>query len=352
MQKYNILELNEKLLPELQSIAEELGVKKAGSLRKEELVYRILDEQAISYAGIHAEKEKEKEAKKGERVTKVKKPTKAAPKAPKEETKEKPVVSTTTAEPVAKPAVESKEQPERKKRVRIEKKEKVAGAVAPANETEEVIVSKTPVTTSVVSVNEPAPVVQEVLAVEAPAEKPAVKKIIKKIDRTEKPLLPPVVAETGTEELPVEVAPAVTAEPALPAAPEATTGSSEDEPKRVVFRHPDTKSVLDQLFPFSSTPAKPEAKAQQTQALASAQAEPVSPQANPRQNNASRQNNQNAHNTNNPRNNQANANAPQEKLYEFDGILVGNGVLEMMPDGYGFLRSSDYNYLKIGRAHV
>jgi transcription termination factor Rho len=30
---------------------------------------------------------------------------------------------------------------------------------------------------------------------------------------------------------------------------------------------------------------------------------------------------------------------------EFDGIIAGEGVLEMMPDGYGFLRSSDYNYL-------
>ena len=30
---------------------------------------------------------------------------------------------------------------------------------------------------------------------------------------------------------------------------------------------------------------------------------------------------------------------------EFDGIVMSEGVLEMMPDGYGFLRSSDYNYL-------
>lgn len=30
---------------------------------------------------------------------------------------------------------------------------------------------------------------------------------------------------------------------------------------------------------------------------------------------------------------------------EFDGIITGEGVLEMMPDGYGFLRSSDYHYL-------
>ena len=41
---------------------------------------------------------------------------------------------------------------------------------------------------------------------------------------------------------------------------------------------------------------------------------------------------------------------PREQQYgnynvEFDGIIQGEGVLEMMPDGYGFLRSSDYNYL-------
>lgn len=31
--------------------------------------------------------------------------------------------------------------------------------------------------------------------------------------------------------------------------------------------------------------------------------------------------------------------------YNFDGIVVSEGVLEIMPDGYGFLRSSDFNYL-------
>ena len=35
----------------------------------------------------------------------------------------------------------------------------------------------------------------------------------------------------------------------------------------------------------------------------------------------------------------------REPDYEFDGIIESEGVLEMMPDGYGFLRSSDYNYL-------
>ena len=34
-----------------------------------------------------------------------------------------------------------------------------------------------------------------------------------------------------------------------------------------------------------------------------------------------------------------------EEAYDFDNIVSANGVLEIMPDGYGFLRSSDYNYL-------
>ena len=36
---------------------------------------------------------------------------------------------------------------------------------------------------------------------------------------------------------------------------------------------------------------------------------------------------------------------PQEPVFEFDGVVEATGVLEIMPDGYGFLRSSDYNYL-------
>lgn len=38
-------------------------------------------------------------------------------------------------------------------------------------------------------------------------------------------------------------------------------------------------------------------------------------------------------------------NGPPAFNIEFDGVVPGEGVLEMMPDGYGFLRSSDYNYL-------
>ena len=44
---YDILELSKKLLPELKDIAKELKVKKAETLKKQDLIYKILDHQAI-----------------------------------------------------------------------------------------------------------------------------------------------------------------------------------------------------------------------------------------------------------------------------------------------------------------
>ena len=41
---------------------------------------------------------------------------------------------------------------------------------------------------------------------------------------------------------------------------------------------------------------------------------------------------------------QRNQRKPKDKLYDFDGIISNSGVLEVMPEGYGFLRSADYNY--------
>ena len=43
--------------------------------------------------------------------------------------------------------------------------------------------------------------------------------------------------------------------------------------------------------------------------------------------------------------NQGNQHQKKHKTYDFEGIVVSEGVLEMMSDGYGFLRSSDFNYL-------
>ena len=332
MQKYNILELNEKLLPELQSIAEELGIKKISALKKEELIYRILDEQAISYAGIQAEKAK---ASRRGRPPKAKKAAEAP--VAKESSEPiaavaEPVVTPSTEQPVEAAAEVKAQQPERKKRVRIEKKEKQT----PNKSSEDVLDSKEMIvaekTVEVLEVAKVAPVEKAELK-----NKTAVKKENK---MNEKTLLPPVVAETGFEDKQVEIVEEVKEIKEVKVEEEIAEKSPEvtEEPKRMVFRHPDTKSVLDQLFPFSSTPSKVSSK------KSNEQNENAQPQNNQRQNN-NRPNNQNNNNNNNNQRNTNTNNAPQEKQYEFDGILTGTGVLEMMPDGYGFLRSSDYNYL-------
>ncbi|HRN46853.1 MAG TPA: transcription termination factor Rho [Niabella sp.] len=46
-----------------------------------------------------------------------------------------------------------------------------------------------------------------------------------------------------------------------------------------------------------------------------------------------------------PREQQEQKPKQEEVYYSFDNIVISEGVLEIMPDGYGFLRSSDYNYL-------
>ncbi|MEE9438659.1 MAG: transcription termination factor Rho [Saprospiraceae bacterium] len=53
------------------------------------------------------------------------------------------------------------------------------------------------------------------------------------------------------------------------------------------------------------------------------------------------------HKNQNRRDHQNNKPEPVESKFniDFDGVVEGEGILEMMADGYGFLRSSDYNYL-------
>lgn len=77
----------------------------------------------------------------------------------------------------------------------------------------------------------------------------------------------------------------------------------------------------------------------------------INPNQIKKQNGNSNQNpNQNSNGNGNANGNQ-NPNFKNKKNnfkdadFEFDGIIESEGVLEMMPDGYGFLRSSDYNYL-------
>ena len=66
---------------------------------------------------------------------------------------------------------------------------------------------------------------------------------------------------------------------------------------------------------------------------------------NQKQNNNQNNNNQNTNSNKQPNGNKDNRNRYREPDYEFDAIIESEGVLDIMQDGYGFLRSSDYNYL-------
>ena len=85
------------------------------------------------------------------------------------------------------------------------------------------------------------------------------------------------------------------------------------------------------LFPeeVQETSIEEAAFQQADEALAAANAAPVAPPEAPQMPNKHHQHHRREQNFN----------------IEFDGVILSEGVLEMMPDGYGFLRSSDYNYL-------
>ena len=55
---YDILELNKKLVPELRDIAKELNIRRIESFKKQDLIYKILDTQAVQ----EAEKKERKNA--------------------------------------------------------------------------------------------------------------------------------------------------------------------------------------------------------------------------------------------------------------------------------------------------
>ena len=84
---YNILQLQEMQLPELQTIAKQMKINKAESIQKDELVYKILDQQAIDAAGKKVALEKEKAPKSTTKKVTAKQ-TKSKPKSKTEAVKE------------------------------------------------------------------------------------------------------------------------------------------------------------------------------------------------------------------------------------------------------------------------
>ena len=333
---YNIIQLNDKNLSELQQIAKELGLKKVDSLKKEELVYRILDEQAIVgatkkvAAQQNNEERKEGQPRKRSRIS-IKKEGDKVYTATKD--KAQKLEANTPALPAPTPLF--KEIP----------------ALPEQTETVAPVAEKTAQT--------------EVVAAPATEEKPKAKRGRKPGSKNKSTLAKE--AQEAAENKPAEVA----AKPApLP------IDDDDMELPPLDLNNNDFIPIEDLPSEKFEIPSELLGKFEATKMEA-----PVMSAKEPKQKNQqrqARQNNRNnrPNNNNNNNNNQgkdnnpqpaANQNAPEqpsslsietpanntpapapkpvEKVYDFDDILQGTGVLEIMPDGYGFLRSSDYNYL-------
>lgn len=320
---YNIIQLNDKNLSELQTIAADLGIKKVDSLKKEDLVYRILDEQAIvgatkRVAAEKAKEERHEEKKKRSRVSVKKEESK-------EYTASKTGEATKTEKPAAKKAVAPATPKPEKAEGEAPKTEAAAKPAAkkktpkPAKATEEKTVEKKEEKKATVEAKAPVTEAPK----EETTEKPAKAKVSKVKKVTPKESEPAEEPQATEEFIPIEDLPSVKAE----------------LPSELLNKFEASKSE-------KNKPAEKQPKQNQN------------PNQNPNQpNNQQRPRvvkpgNNNGNYPNNNNNREAMP-APvhekrvveREKPYEFDNILTGTGVLEIMQDGYGFLRSSDYNYL-------
>ncbi|MGE0079384.1 MAG: transcription termination factor Rho [Bacteroidales bacterium] len=274
---YDILELNKKLLPELREIAKELNIKKAESLKKQDLIYRILDQQAINAS-------LEDKSKNKERKPELKK-----------ERNDKP-----SPKPVVKPVQASKE---------------VKTADAPSNN------------------QEPGNPSETIDNTEKSKRKRFTRgKEIRKeySSNTNNNSQNNQNSERNSQQKPVREENVITFNKKTVPLPEvdieshiAPTTSSEEVYTEPVEETLETKTDSTSVVQETVQESQPNITTQNPETPVEAEQQTQPREFNPRKNFEKRNNDR----------------------FEFDGIVNTTGVLEIMPDGYGFLRSSDYNYL-------
>ncbi len=263
---YDILELNKKLVPELREIAKELKIKRVESYKKQDLIYKILDTQAIQEA--------ENKAKKS-----------AAREQPKEEKPAKNFLRKKT---------DNKEQEDADPGERLHKGRR------PRRERVEPIIKREKVQ---VSKKENKENVQ--------SRQDQIKAIIKGFN-TEKGKKNEETAATEPTREP-ENNPAE--KPEFKAAAPETKPVERAEEKPVQRIEEKQKAIPNPTNEASSKEPKAEEKSRELKK------EPKSFQK------------------------KSGGNNKNNKQFEFEGIVINTGVLEILQDGYGFLRSSDFNYL-------
>ena len=299
MRIYNILELNEKLTTELRTLAKELGLKRPDAYKKEELIYKILDQQAILESRNKNSESYQTESK----ISDKRKPTNNKKDISKKEDKKINSLPDNTQNIKA-----AENQVKQEVKVaNVKEKEKI--------KVEEVKEQNQPKKQNLPIKKENKQPIQEVKKEKEEEQQPTTeRKIIEKQEN--QPVKEPSSDKTGQER------------------------SIQQKPIQLVFRS--KKQREEESEP---APALPLLSAVEedvaTEELPELVKENITKPQNVSQQNQNNQAGQQKNNNQQKQNNNQN----QEKSFEFDGILSASGVLEIMSEGYGFLRSSDYNYM-------
>jgi transcription termination factor Rho len=339
---YEIEELRSKLLAELKDIAKNFGVKKVDSFKKEELIFKILDAQAVNPPEEVLEIEK--------RGSRPRKRTSAEDKS---SDAKMPVASSSNTERTP----ENKSQPGRfnKKvdadRSKNRKPEKGNDPKRQNRGSDTVESQKKDIETNPLDgivFNHPA-IKSDSVFKSRDAQQNSIRNEKKSTDDQQSYLertfklssspsnqVPPSSAQSPIKDL-----------PDFDSQPKVVQQKEKQEVKESSQNRDAQKKAA-----TASDPIATDASTNKEVAAPQAQKSQTAPQNQPAQRpqqSSPRSENQGNQNTIKKDFNQNTSRPPdrkpQEPVYEFEGIIIAEGVLEIMPDGYGFLRSSDYNYL-------
>ena len=302
---YNINELNSMSDDQLRKLAEEMGMKNPNSETTESIVYYILDNQAITSAKEQSTKKAPKEKKVREKKTKTTKTI--------EEKSEKETTIEET--PIVEPAQEVKPK---EKPVKTTKKRTVKAKNDGENQK----------ATTADDDTEQKAQQEDSKPIEEPSAEPTQSDVTSNAE-------PKVQTETQSLNQPQSD----------------NKGSNSSEETETVQPQQSSQqrdSSFGSFFPKSGgkkfVPRTQEERERAEKAAATAPIiiqEPTADQPVQQQQqkkNKKQQKNQQLRQ-------QQNQQPQRQTSFDFEGILTATGVLEVMPDGYGFLRSSDYNYL-------
>jgi transcription termination factor Rho len=317
MSNYTILQLNAKELSELKDVATELGLKVSNSTKKETLVYDILDQQAVVNAQRKTISNENLEI---DRKKRLRVPIKKTAEQKLFANQQNATKSVENQTPKVTPKVVNEQTPASvKQQAPVTNKQQAPVTVkrqaqAAVKQTEPVQVENKPV----------EPVLSE-------TPKPAAKK-------PNKPKQPKAGKQVNVK--PAEAkAEVLQAEVIVPPTPTPTTTTTK------VFVLEDRSSENDTSSEESLFVAEVETEQSENETEV-VKTVHESHEIRPAKINNNLNNGNNGNNNTNINRNKFNQRPDKgEKQFDFDGILEGTGTLEMMADGYGFLRSADYNYL-------